>query len=79
MTHPDWSIQPINGLDLQLGNIARLYALSGGELGTAHRLMAVSAASAVSSNIYGPDVGSFRLSAPDLPEVVKGVLASYMT
>ncbi len=79
MTHPDWNIQPIDGLDMQLSNLARLYVLSDGKLGTAHRLMAVSAAAAATAEVYGPTVRSFQVSAPDLPETVKGVIASYMT
>lgn len=51
---------------------------SGIELTMAERLMAMTATAQVTANNYGPGPENMVLQKPQLPETVKGILASYI-
>lgn len=51
---------------------------SGRELTMPERLMAMTATAQATSDRYGPGPADMVLQKPELPEVVKGVLANYV-
>ncbi|MDE5833648.1 MAG: hypothetical protein K2H64_11865 [Desulfovibrio sp.] len=50
---------------------------SGSELTLAESLMAMTATAKSTADNYGPGPAEMQLKRPELPETVKGVLASY--
>lgn len=52
---------------------------AGAELRLPERLMAMTAAGSATREYYGPGPARMELSAPELPETVKGVLTSYIS
>ncbi|MDE7241947.1 hypothetical protein [Desulfovibrio sp.] len=50
----------------------------GHELTLSERLIAMTATAATTSDRYGPGPADMVVSKPELPETVKGVLASYI-
>ena len=51
----------------------------GHELTLSERLMAMTATSASVADRYGPGPADMQVAKPELPEMVKGVLASYIS
>lgn len=72
------TIEPISNPDIVLSSLGRKMG-SGAELTMAERLMASTATAQVTSNNYGPGPADMVLQKPELPETVKGVLASYVS
>lgn len=70
------TIEPTNKAENVLGILGRKMS-SGRELSLAENLMAMTATSAVTADRYGPGPEAMQLNKPELPEVVKGVLANY--
>lgn len=65
----------VSGRDLALSEIARDFA-AGRELGAVQRLMAMSGCAQATRDYYGPAAADMRITPPELPENVKGMLAS---
>lgn len=69
--------QPVDRTEMVLHTLGRKIG-SGSELTMAERLMAMTAAAQVTVNNYGPGPADMVLQKPQLPETVKGILASYI-
>ena len=69
-------VEPVSKTDLVLHSIGRKVA-SGADLSMPERLMAMTATAQVTANNYGPGPEDMVVQAPELPEMVKGVLANY--
>lgn len=72
--HP---VEPVSKTELVLTSLGRKMG-SGAELTMPERLMAMTATAQVTANNYGPGPEDMVLQKPELPEMVKGVLANYM-
>lgn len=70
-------LEPVNKTDLVLTSLGRKMG-SGAELTMPERLMAMTATAQVTANNYGPGPEDMVVQTPELPEMVKGVLANYM-
>lgn len=69
--------QPVSRTENVLSQLGRKIG-SGASLTMAERLMAMTAAAQVTVHNYGPGPAEMVLQKPELPETVKGVLASYV-
>lgn len=69
--------QPSSTTENVLNQLGRKISV-GSELTMAERLMAMTAAARVTTNNYGPGPAEMVLQKPELPETVKGILASYV-
>lgn len=69
-------IEPVSKTDLVLTSLGRKVG-SGAALSMPERLMAMTATAQVTANNYGPGPEDMVVQAPELPEMVKGVLANY--
>lgn len=70
--------QPVDRTEGVLTQLGRKIG-SGMELTMAERLMAMTATAQVTAHNYGPGPEDMVLQKPELPETVKGVLASYIS
>lgn len=70
--------QPVDATENVLTHLGRKVA-SGIELSMAERLMASTATAQVTADRYGPGPADMVVQQPQLPETVKGVLASYIS
>lgn len=70
--------QPVDITDNVLTMLGRKMA-SGHELTLSERLMAMTATAATTADRYGPGPADMVVAPPELPETVKGVLASYVS
>ncbi len=70
--------QPMGNPDIVLTTLGRKIG-TGSELTMAENLMAMTATSAATANRYGPGPAEMVVQRPELPETVKGVLASYIS
>lgn len=70
--------QPVSRTENVLTQLGRKIG-SGMELTMPERLMAMTAAAQVTSNNYGPGPAEMVVQKPELPETVKGILASYIS
>jgi len=70
--------QPISNPEIVLQSLGRKLG-TGATLTMAENLMAMTATSASTANRYGPGPENMVLQRPELPETVKGVLASYVS
>lgn len=68
---------PVNKTENVLSQLGRKLK-SGAELSMPERLMAMTATAQVTANNYGPGPAEMVVQKPELPETVKGVLASYV-
>lgn len=69
--------QPVNRTEMVLNQLGRKIR-TGAELTMAERLMSMTATAQVTANNYGPGPEDMVLQKPQLPETVKGILASYV-
>lgn len=69
--------QPVSRTEMVLHSLGRKIG-SGAELTMPERLMAMTAAAQVTVNNYGPGPADMVVQKPQLPETVKGILASYI-
>ena len=72
--HP---LEPVSATETVLRTLGRKIG-SGSELSMPERLMAMTATAQVTANNYGPGPEDMVLQRPELPEMVKGVLANYV-
>lgn len=70
--------QPVNTTDNVLTMLGQKLS-QGHTLTLSERLMAMTATAATTADRYGPGPADMVLTPPDLPETVKGVLASYIS
>lgn len=70
--------EPVNRTENVLTQLGRKIG-SGMELTMAERLMAMTATAQATANRYGPGPEDMVVQKPQLPETVKGVLASYIS
>lgn len=70
--------QPMGNPDIVLQSLGRKIG-AGATLTMAENLMAMTATAQSTSNRYGPGPENMTLQRPELPETVKGVLASYVS
>lgn len=70
--------QPMNITERVLDTLGRKIG-TGSQLTMAENLMAMTAYAQTTSNRYGPGPADMVLQKPELPEVVKGVLASHIS
>lgn len=70
-------LHPASATENVLTHLGRKIA-SGSDLTMAERLMSMTATAQVTANNYGPGPAEMNLPKPELPETVKGVLASYV-
>lgn len=70
-------LEPINPTEAVLTALGRKIS-SGSELSIPERLMAMTATAQKTANYYGPGPAEMTLQKPELPETVKGILASYI-
>lgn len=73
--HP---LEPVSATESVLTTIGRKIA-SGSDLTMAERLMAMTATAQKTTNYYGPGPAEMTVQKPELPETVKGILASYIS
>lgn len=71
-------LQPVSATERVLDVLGRKVG-SGMELSMAENLMAMTAYAQTTSNRYGPGPADMVVQKPELPETVKGVLASYIS
>lgn len=71
-------LQPLSRTERVLDNLGRQIG-AGRELTMAENLMAMTATAQTTANRYGPGPADMVLQKPELPETVKGVLASYIS
>ncbi|WP_308621778.1 hypothetical protein [uncultured Desulfovibrio sp.] len=69
--------QPVDITDNVLTMLGRKVG-SGHSLTLSERLMAMTATAAATADRYGPGPADMVVTPPELPETVKGVLASYV-
>lgn len=70
-------IEPINPTESVLHALGRKIG-SGSELTLSERLMAMTATAQKTVDYYGPGPTEMTVQKPELPETVKGILASYI-
>lgn len=68
--------RPMNGYEMIMRDLGSRYRRAGG-LSMVEENMAIIAVAALSAKDFGPTPATMKLSRPDLPENVKGALASY--
>lgn len=71
-------LEPVSRTDAVLTQLGRKIG-SGSELSLPERLMAMTATAQATANRYGPGPADMVVQQPQLPETVKGVLASYIS
>ena len=70
------TVSPLNISENILGILGNKVA-AGRTLTMAERMMALSAAGAITASAYGPGPAEMVVKTPELPENVKGMLANY--
>lgn len=70
--------KPMSNPETVLQSLGRKMG-TGSELTLAENLMAMTATAASTANRYGPGPADMVVQKPELPETVKGVLASYIS
>lgn len=71
-------IQPASATENVLHSLGRKIG-QGSDLSLAERLMAMTATARATADSYGPGPADMQVQKPELPETVKGVLASYVS
>ena len=71
------TVHPINGNTILLSDLGHKVA-HGGELSNRERTMAISAATSLERNKFGPGPGEMELGRIPLPENVSGAIADAM-
>ena len=69
-------ISPVSNGERMLHTLGTKFA-SGKELTMSERLIAMTAATHLKADYYGPGPADMRVSGMDLPENIKGMLISY--
>lgn len=69
-------LEPISKTESVLSALGRKVG-AGSELRISERLMAMTAYAQTQTEYYGPRPAEMQVKQPELPEVVKGVLAQY--
>lgn len=70
-------LEPVSSTEMVLHSLGRKVA-SGSDLTLSERLMAMTATAQKTTSYYGPSPAEMTLQKPELPETVKGILASYV-
>lgn len=71
-------VEPLSSSELVMRDLGRRYS-QGVTLSLAEQNMAMMASAALLADRYGPSPATMKLKGMDLPETVKGALASYTT